>query len=328
MKRREFLIALGGTAAWPAVARAQRAGRIPKIGVLWHAASEEKQAPFHGWFHQGFVDLGYVAGKTIEFEERYPNEQPERFAALAAELVALKPDVLLALSLPSSLAAQKATSTIPIVFLPVTDPVGMGLVSSLAHPGGNITGLSSMGFDVVPKRVQFFKETVPGLTRIALLLNPSSRYDAERQTSEYAVAARKLQIAVEPIEAKQPSELEGAFAEIKRRGFEGVIISQTPMYFIERDRIAALALQHRLPTLAPADDFVKSGALMSYAAEWRPLYTGAAAYVKRILNGEKPGDIPVMQPTKFERSINLKTAKAIGLDLPEILLARADHVIE
>ncbi|MCP3462623.1 ABC transporter substrate-binding protein [Bradyrhizobium sp. CCGUVB23] len=283
---------------------------------------------YYEWVMQGFTDLGYVPGKNVLFEERYPDEQPERFKALAEDLVRIKVDVVLAISLHSALACQRATSSIPIVFLPILDPVAAGLVATLARPGGNLTGLSSMGYDVVSKRVQLFREAVPKLSRIALLLNSPTAKETERQVQEYVVPAKAFDMTVVPVECRDADRLEAAFAEIKERGFDGAIISQTPMYFIEAKRIAKLARKHELPTLAPADQFVTIGALMSYAAEWRPLYTGAAAYVKRILNGESPAEIPVQQPTKFELVINLATAKAIGLELSPAFVARADRVIE
>jgi putative ABC transport system substrate-binding protein len=329
MRRRQFLGVIGGAAAaWPLAARAQQPKKIPRIGFLWHAGSHEEQKPYIDWVTEGFTDLGYVDGKNIVFEERFPNEQPERFAALAAELVSLNVDVIVAPGTPSALAAQKATSTIPIVFFPIADPVGLGLVATLAHPGGNITGLSSLGFDIISKRIQFFKEAIPGLSRAALIMNPSSKFDAEKQELEYQTAARQFKVAVERVEARQAGDLKAAFSDIKQRGFEGVFVSQTPMYFIESKQIAALAIANPLPTMTPADQFVKNGALLSYAADWRALYTGAAAYVKKILNGEKPGEIPVQQPTRFELVVNTITAKALGLVLPEILLAQPDRVIE
>lgn len=328
MWRREFIGLVAGAAAWPVLARAQQSRKSPRIGFLWHAGSQEEEKPYIDWARQGFTDLGYVEGKNIVFEERFPNEQPARFATLAAELVGLNVDVIVAPSIPSALAAQKATSTIPIVFLPIPDPIGLGLVATLAHPGGNLTGLSSLGFDIIPKRVQFFKEAVPHLSRTALLMNPSSKYEAEKQELEYKNAATQFNVTVERVEAKQAGDLEAAFSDIKQRGFDGVFVSQTPMYFIESKRIAALAIANRLPIITPADQFVRNGALMSYAAEWRPIYTGAAAYVKRILDGEKPSEIPVQQPTKFELVVNQITAKTLGLNLSESFLAQADKVIE
>jgi putative tryptophan/tyrosine transport system substrate-binding protein len=327
MRRRQFIGLLAATVGWPLRARGQQSKK-PRIGILWHAGSSEEEKPYIDWVREGFTSLGYIEGRNIAFEERFPNEQPARFAAMAGELASLNVDVIVAVSTPSALAAQKATSTIPIVFLPIVDPVGLGLVATLARPGGNITGLSSMGFDVIAKRVQFFKEAVPHLSSAALLMNPSSKYDAEKQELEYSTAARKFNVKIERIDAKQPSELETAFADIKRRGFEGVFISQTPMYFIEAKRIAALAIANGVPTMAPADLFVKNGALLSYAAEWRPIFTGVGTYVKKILEGERPSEIPVQQPTRFELVVNQITAKALGLQLSPMFLAQADSVIE
>ena len=328
MRRREFIGLIGGVAALPVAAQAQTLGKTPRVGILWHAGSREAEKPYIDWIREGFAKVGFIEGKNIVFEERFPNEQPARFVAMAEELASLNVDLIVAVSTPSALAAQKATSTIPIVFLPIVDPVGLGLVATLAHPGGNITGLSSMGFDIIPRRVQFFKEAVPTLSRTALLMNPSSKYDAEKQEAEYRTAAQQFNVTVERVEAKQAEELEAAFSDIKQRGFHGVFISQTPMYFIESRRIAASAIANGLPIMTPADQFVTNGALLSYAAEWRPIFTGAASYAKNILDGGRPSEIPVQQPTKFELVVNQITAKALGLNLSETFLAQADKVIE
>ena len=220
MQRREFTTLIGGAAAtWPIAARAQGSSKVPVIGVLWHAGSAEQEKEFSRPLKAGFADLGYVEGKTIVFEERYPAEQKERFEALAAELVSLKVDVLVTMTILGALVLQRATSTIPIVFITNPDPVGLKLVSSLAHPGGNITGLSSMGYDLAVKRLEILKEAIPNLSRIALLVNPVTPYDASRQISEIQSTADQLHVSIEAFEARQPEDLEPASKRMKQGAF-------------------------------------------------------------------------------------------------------------
>jgi len=327
MRRREF-IGLIGAALWPAAAGAQQAKKVPRIGILWHAGSAEEEVPYFGWIRRGFSDLGYIEGKNIIFEDRHPDEKPERFVALANELVNLNVDVLIAISIPAALAAQKATALIPIVMAPPPDPVALGLISSLAHPGGNITGISFMAHDLVAKRFQLFKEAIPGLSRVALLLNPNTPQDADRAVTENKIAADVLKVSVEPVVARSASDLEKVLSEVAERRYDGLIISQHPMYFAERKQIADLTLAKHIPTISPSEVFVEAGGLISYGASWQPLFTGIATYVKRILEGEKPADMPVQQPVKFDLALNLKTAQALGVEFPPTMIARADRVIE
>ena len=329
MKRREFITLLGGAAAvWPVAARAQQPRRVPVVGVLWHAASAEEEVAFSRPLKEGFTDLGYVEGKTIVFLERYPAEEKERFDAYAIELVGLKVDALIAGSVPAAFACQRATSTIPIILVANPDPVGLKLVSSLARPGGNITGLSAMAFDLAAKRVQLLKEAIPALSRVALLVNPSNPNDANRLISELQPTADRLQVSFEAIEARTPAELKGAFEKIAAGGFGAVVVAQNAMYFNERRQIADIAQTNRIATMVPADVFVEAGALMSYGPSWPAIFRNAAGYVDQILKGTNPADMPVQQPTKFELAINLKTAKVIGKDVPPTMIARADKVIE
>lgn len=327
MRRRRFL-ALLGSAAFARAQVAYSAEKIPVIGVLWHAGNAEEEAAFLHPLREGFANLGYVEGKNIIFEDRYAAEDPEQFHKLADELVALKVDVLIAGSVPAALATQRATSTIPIVLVANPDPVGLKLVSSLAHPGGNITGLSTIAFDLASKRVQILKEAIPALTRVGLLVNPNTPYDAPRLLAELHPAAEQLEVAVETVEAHEPADLEQAFSQMADRHFGAVIVSQNAMYFNERKRIADLALMKRLPTMVPADLFVEAGALMSYGPNWPPIFRNAATFVDKILKGAKPADLPVEQPTKFGLTINLKTANSLGIKIPPLVLARADRVIE
>jgi putative ABC transport system substrate-binding protein len=329
MNRRQFASLLASVVmALPCAAHAQRTEKMPVIGVLFHAANAEEEAPFRGPLREGFTNLGYVEGKNIVFEERYPDEQPERFYSLAADLVRLKVDVLIAVSNLSALAAQRATSTIPIVFCPCTDPLYLKLVSSLARPGGNITGRSFMTDDIIAKRMQILKEAMPNLSRVALLVNPNNVSDMRRAISDNQAAADRLHIAVEVVEAGAPEELERAFSTIAEGHFDAVIVAHTALYFIVRGRIAELALANGLPTLAPTGLFAEAGALLAYGPHQPTLMRGCALYVDKILKGAKPADLPVQQPTDFELVVNLKTAKALGITLPPSILFQADKVIQ
>ena len=329
MKRREFITLLGGVAAaWADAARAQQPRRVPVVGVLWHAASAEEEVAFSGPLKAGFADLGYVEGKTIIFEERYPAEQKERFDAYAVELVGLKVDALIAGSIPAAFACQRATSTIPIILVANPDPVGLKLVASLARPGGNITGLSAMAFDLAAKRVQLLKEAIPTLSQVAILVNPSDPNEADRLISELQPTGDRLQVSFRAFEARSPADLKSVFDVISAGNFGAVVVTQNAMYFNERKQIADIALARRLATMVPADVFVEAGALMSYGPSWPAIFRNAAAFVDRIFKGAKPADLPVQQPTKFELAMNLKTAKAIGKDLPPAMIARADKIIE
>jgi putative ABC transport system substrate-binding protein len=328
MRRREFIGLVGGAAvAWPLSVRAQPR-KVPVVGILWHSASAEEEAAFSGPMKAGFAELGYVEGKTIIFEERYAAEQLERFDILAAELVGLRVDVVVAPAIPSALALQRLTSSIPIVMVANPDPVGLKLVSSLARPGGNITGLSSMAFDLATKRMQLISEAVPSLSRLALLVNPYNPFDADRQISEIQQTAEKLKLSLKVFEARSPDGINEAFGSIASGGFGAVMVTQNALYFSERKRIADHALANRLPIIGPANVFAEAGALISYGPNWPAIFRNTAGYVDKILKGEKPADLPVQQPTVFELVINLKTAKALGLTVPPTLLARADEVIE
>jgi ABC-type uncharacterized transport system substrate-binding protein len=277
---------------------------------------------------QGFSDLGYVEGKTIELENRFAAEEYERFNSLAVELVRLKVDVLVAVTLPAALAAQRATTTMPVVFVLVANPVRSKLVDNLARPGRNLTGLSHIGADLIAKRLEFFKEVVVGLSRAALLVNPRDEENTRRNVEEVQAAATILNVTIRPVEVRSPGDLEAALSAIAQDRFDGVILGNDAMLFNERRRIAELALARGLPTSVFTREMVESGGLMSYATNVPTLFRRAAAYVDKILKGAKPADLPVEFPTKFELVINLKTAKALGLTVPPSLLARADEVIE
>jgi putative ABC transport system substrate-binding protein len=329
MRRREFITVLSSaTVAWPLSAKARQGKKVPRIGVLWHAGSAEEEGVYFAALRQGFRDLAYIEGESITLEHRFPAEQYERFNAFAAELVGLKVDVIVAVTRPAAAAAQRATTTIPIVFLLVPDPVGMKFVESLARPGGNITGLSQMATDIIGKRLELFKETIPGLSTLALLLNPSDPALARRNVEEAKPAAARLNISVHPIEVRRPEEFTAAFAAIDRLRVDGIFTGIDPMLYNERKRIAEMASLRRLPTMMHIGEMVYDGGLMTYAPNYPALFRRTAAFVDRILKGEKPAELPVEQPTKFELIVNLKTAKALGIIVPPTMLARADEVIE
>jgi putative ABC transport system substrate-binding protein len=327
--RREFITLLGGAAAtWPLGARAQQPGRIPTVGVLWHAGSAEEEGALFVALRQGFLDLGYVEGKTVVFDHTYASEQYERFDANAAGLVARNVDVMVAVTRPAAVAAQRATTTIPIVFTVVSDPVGLKLVASLAHPGGNITGLTHIGTEIGAKRIAILKEAFPGISRVALLVNPQDSVQAQSNTVETQMAANSLGITVQPIEVRSPSDLADAFAAIDTAKLEAVVTGVDPMIYSERKQIAALALARRLPTMVHAATMVDDGNLMSYATDYLALFRRTATYVDKILKGEKPENIPVELPTKFELVVNIKTANAAGLTVSSSILLRSDRLIE
>ena len=328
--RRRFLVGLGvGSLSTALPAFAQQAGKIPKAGVLWHAGSaEEEQIPLGGLV-EGFGNLGYVEGKNIVLEHRFPNEQPERFFSLAAELVQIKVDVLIAVTRQAAVAAQRATTAIPTVFIAVPDPVGSGLVTSLARPGGNITGLTNMAVELVPKRVQVLKEAIPKLSRMALLVNAGFPEAARRYVDVAQAVARPLGVTLQPVEIRTPADIEPAFSMVTRNRLQGVCLTSDGLIYVEQERLAQLALGRYLPLIGYTREMTRwTGMLMTYGASNVALFNRAAYFVDKILKGAKPGGLPVEQPTKIELLINLKTAKALGLTIPPSLLQRADQVIE
>ena len=304
------------------------ADQLPTIGVLWHAGNADEEAAFRLPLRQGFAKLGYTEGKSVVFDECYAGEDAARFMRCATELVAHKVDILIAGSIPAARAAQQVTSTIPIILVANPDPVGLKFVASLSRPGGNITGLSSQTFDIMAKRVEVLRETLPSIARLGLLVSPSTSYDVARLLEQMQPAIDTYRIAVETVEARQPEDLTDAFGAMAERKVDAVIVSQNAMYYNERKRIADLALEHHLPTLAPADLFVEAGALLSYGPSWPPIFENVARFADKLLKGEKPADLPIEQPTAFELTVNRTTAQALGVALPEALLARANRVIE
>ena len=307
---------------------AQRAVKFPRIGMLWHAASEEDEAPFLTPFRETLAKLGYIEGQTITLEQRFPAEQYQLFESMAADLVGRKVDVLVAVTPVAAAAAKRATTTIPIVFIIHPSPVESGLVTSLARPGGNITGMSNLQTDLSSKQLELLKEAAPGLFRVAVLMNPGSGPVAQRYFAQAAEAARRLNLELLPMNVKTPSEFEPAFAALSREGAKAVVLAPDAMFFNERARINGLAVAHRQPVIALNEVMVRTGTFLYYGPNFQNLFRGAATYVDRILKGAKPADLPVQQPTRYELVINLKTAAAIGLVVPPTLVARADEVIE
>jgi putative ABC transport system substrate-binding protein len=327
LKRREFIGLLGGAAAWPTWARGETREKEPVVGVLWHAANAEEERFPLSQFRLGLQDVGYVEGKNIVLENRFPAERPERFEALAAELVHINVDILFTVTRLAALAAQRATKTIPIVFMAVADPVGSKLVDTLARPGGNITGLANMALELTPKRFELLKEVV-GLSRAALLVNATDPARG-RYVELSNMAVGPLGITVEPIEVRTPDDFANAFSEISKKGLQGVVTSQDGLIYNEQPQLFRLALQHRLPLIGYSREMAVNGALMTYGPNNAAMFRRAGAFVDKILKGTKKiGDLPVEQPTKFELVINMKTAKALGVDVSPIMLARADEVIE
>jgi putative ABC transport system substrate-binding protein len=328
MNRRE-LITMFGTAALalPSRANAQLSAKIPKVGMLWHAGSAEEEGAYFASLTEGFKDLGYVEGRTILFEHRYAHEQYDRFPALAQELVDLKVDVLMASILPAARAAEHATKTTPIVFVIVADPVGSGLAGSLAHPGRNLTGMSNVTEDLTAKRVQIFKDTVPNLKRMGLIVHPGGQ-SPQRVFDEYGAAAKALGIETVVLEARTPSDLDAAMESASTQRVDAVATAPDSMIFNSRSRLAELALKYRLPYMGANLDAATAGALLAYGPNHADIFRRSAAVVDKIIKGEKPGDIPIQQPVIFNLRLNLQTARKLGLGIPPLLLARADEVIE
>jgi putative ABC transport system substrate-binding protein len=310
-------------------ARAQQSGKIPRIGLLT-GASTAVAATWIDAFRQGMRELGYVEGKNLVLDIRGAGVTPARIADLAAELVRLKVDIIVAEAGPAVSAAKKATTTIPIVMRVGVDPVRMGFVGSLAYPGGNITGVASVTVGLIGKRFELLAEAVPGVQRIAVLtaLSDRARFTATDEYKEIAAAARALGVKLQDLLARDPDAIDKAFLAMTKERAQALIVTPSPRYFQHRERIVKHAAKNRLPAIYFQRIFVENGGLMSYGADYIDEYRRLAIYVDKILKGAKPADLPVEQPTKFELVINLKTARQIGLAIPPHVLARADKVIK
>ena len=328
MRRREFISLLGGAMlAGPQTSRAQKAENLPRIGVLWHAGSAEEEGSNFKALVKGFADLGYVEGRSIILEHRFPNERPDQFRSMAAELAASRVDVLVSIGANAAPYAKDATSTIPVVFALVPDPLGSRLVKSLARPDANVTGLSNSASDLIGKRLELFKEMIPRISNTALLVNAGSQLVSAYETTTRN-AAGALGLVAQMFKWSAPDELETAFASMKSAGIQAVMINPDGWAFTYRATISKLAIENRLPLSVWSRQTLDAGALMSYGSDSDAICRRVAVYVSKLLKGAKVGELPVEQPTKFEFLINLRTAKAIGLAIPETLLLRADEVIE
>jgi len=325
MKRRQFVTLLGGAAAMPLVARAQQSAKLPIIGFLG-AATASARSQWVTAFVQRLHELGWIEGRTVAIEYRWAEGRSERFAEIAAEFIRLKVDVIVTYATPPVIAAKKATGVIPIVSAVMGDPVGAGLVASLARPGGNITGLSNQSADLAVKRLEILREVVPGLRRLAVLANVSNPVSGV-EMGELQAAAKALDLDVVTLEIRRAEDIAPMFETLKGRA-QALYVAGDPLMITNRVRINTLALGARLPTTYNQREFVEAGGLMSYAPNFPDLFRRTGDYVDKILRGTKPGDIPVEQPTKFDLVINLTTAKALGLEVPATWLARADEVIE
>jgi putative ABC transport system substrate-binding protein len=327
MRRREFIGSLIGAAiAWPLVARAQQTDKMYSIGYLSAGASGPGR-PFRDAFVEALRQLGWIEGKNVVFEYRYAENRLDRLPELAAELVGIKVDVIVAPGTPAPLAAKRATTTIPIVMSAAGDPLGTGLVASLARPGGNVTGMSTMVPDIGGKRLELLKELVPGISRVAVLWNAANPYPGN-VFKETELAARTMGIEIQSLELRRPEDFYSVFEAAITHRPDGLITVDDPLTVSYRNKIVDFAATNRLPAIHGFREFVEAGGLMSYGASLVHLIRESAVYVDKILKGTKPVDLPVEQPTKFELVINLKAATALGLTIPPTIMVRADEVIE
>jgi putative ABC transport system substrate-binding protein len=326
MRRRELITLLGGAAiAWPLAARAQPSGKLPTIGFLVSGTPSTQRA-WTAAFVKRLHELGWIEGRTVAIEFRWAEGRDQRYTEIAAEFVRLKVDVIVLSGTVGARAAKQATSVIPIVFATAADPVGTGLVASLARPGGNTTGLSLQFTELAGKRLELLREVLPNLRRLAIMANVGAP-GAVLEMAEVQATARTFGLDVAALEIRRSEDVPAAFAALNGRA-QALYVCADPLLTNDRIRINTLALGARLPTMYGIRDHVEAGGLMSYGANFPDLFRRAAEFADKILRGAKPGDIPVEQPTRFDLVINLITAKALGLDVPPMLLARADEVIE
>jgi ABC-type uncharacterized transport system substrate-binding protein len=325
MKRREFITLLGGAAAWPLAARAQQP---PVIGFLG-SASPDRWAGRMRAFHQGLSETGYAEGRNVAIEYRWAEGQNDRLGPLAAELVGRQVTVIVTPgSTPAALAAKAATTTIPIVFEVASDPVELGLVTSLARPGGNITGVTSLNAEVGPKRLELLHELVPTATVVGLLVNPTNPNLAELTTQNLHAAARSLGLKMHILHASADRDFDTVFATLNQLRAGALVIGTDPFFSSRLEQLATLTAHHAVPTVYQFREFTANGGLMSYGGSLTDTFRAAGVYTGRILKGDKPADLPVQRTTKVELFLNLRTAKVLGLEVPRTLIARADEVIE
>ena len=327
MRRRDFIKGIGGAAAaWPLAARAQSSSRVPLIGFLGNSTAT-LEANLIGSFRDGLRDLGYIEGQNIFIEYRWAEGKYERFPALIGELIGLKVDVIVTAGTPAALAVKKVATSIPLVMAAVGDPVGTGIVASLARPGGNITGLSGMAPELEGKRLELLRQFVPNLSRVAVFWNPANAFNPAALT-QARTAAEVLRLDLLPLAVRTTEELDDAFAAIVKERPGALITFADRIFLHNRVRMMEFAAKNRLPSVNAYRELVEAGGLMSYGPSYEDMHRRAAIYVDKILKGAKPSDLPVEQPTKFELVINLKTARALTLTVPPVLLALADEVIE
>jgi len=326
IKRREFIAGLGSAAAWPLAAQAQQAA-MPVVGYLGSQSAELDYKPATVPFLQGLKETGYVEGQSVAIEYRWAENQNDRLPALAADLVRRRVAVVVAAGTPAALAAKEATATIPIVFSTGTDPVASGLVASLSRPGANVTGTTVLAIELAPKRLQLLHDLIPNAATFGVLANPTFSATSLMITSLQA-AARTLGLQLIVANASTESDLETAFASFSQQRVAAVLVGSSTFYNRHMEQLATLAARHSLPAIFPYREFALAGGLMSYGSNFSYSYRQAGLYTGRILKGEKPADLPVEQAAKIETVINLKTAKALGLTIPETLLATADEVIQ
>jgi putative tryptophan/tyrosine transport system substrate-binding protein len=329
IKRREFITGLGAAAVWPVVARAQQSERVRHIGVLMNTVQEDPGGqPDVTAFRRGLTELGWVEGRNIDIEFRWPGGDIERVRTFAKELVGLRPDVLIGRSTPATAALKQQTSTIPIIFVNITEPVAQGFVQSLARPGGNVTGFTNFEASIGGKWLQLLKQVDPRIARVAVLYNPETAPFAGLHLHSVRSAAPTVAVEVIGVSIQSEADIEAALTTLARQPRGGLIAIPDSFTVQHRDLIVALAARYHLPALYAIPSATPSGGLMAYAVDTRDTMQRAAAYVDRILKGANPGDLPVQQPARFHLSINLKAARAIGLDLAPTLIAQADEVIE
>jgi putative ABC transport system substrate-binding protein len=329
MRRREFIAALGGAAAWPFTARAQQPDKMRRIAVIQGGAdaNDPRYQPNTAAFLQALQQLGWTDGRNVKIDYRWPMGDADKARKFAAELVALAPDIILAVSAANMTPLLQATRTVPIVFVAVADPIGAGYVDSLSRPGGNATGFLLFDYSFGTKWLELLKEIAPGVKRAAVLRDPAIS-SGTGQWGAIQSAAPSLGVEVSPVNLRDALEIERGVAAFARSDSGGLIVTGSPLSLVHRELIIALAARHKLPTVYFLRRFVTGGGLISYGPDVVDQFRRAAGYVDRILKGEKPADLPVQAPTKYEMAINLKTAKTLDLDVPQSLLARADEVIE
>ena len=327
MRRRDFITLLGGAAVWPLAARAQQAG-MPVVGFL-HPATPDSFPDRLRAFRQGLKDTGYVEGESVAIVYRWAENQPDRLPALAADLARQQPTVIAcARGFRSIVALQQATRTIPIVFAVGEDPVASGLVTSIARPGGNLTGINFLNNELVAKRLEILRELIPGAARLGVLVNPDGMGEATATVKDLDLAARTIGLQLKILNARNGREIDAAFTSLTNDRPDALFIAADPVFNNRRKQVVLQAMRHGLPAAYASREYAEAGGLMSYGTDLLDTYRQMGAYAGRILKGAKPADLPVLQPTKFELVINQMTARILGLEVPPTLLARADEVIE